>query len=86
MLRRDALASLAASGAGLLLAGCKPASPLADALAPVIDVGALLHALTDYTLRPGEGPAVLASFQGARFTTPVDPTIQPTDFDPEVDA
>ncbi len=86
MLRRDALASLAASGAGLLIGGCKPSSPLADATAPAIDVGSMLHQLTDYTLRPGEAPAVLASFQGNRFTTAVDPTIQPADFDADTDA
>jgi hypothetical protein len=85
MLRRDALATLAVSGAGILLGGCSPAAAPVDAASP-IDIGSLLHQLTDYTLRPNEGSAVLASLQGNRFTAAVDPTIQPTDFDAETDA
>jgi hypothetical protein len=84
MLRRDAIASLAVSGAGILLGGCTPAH--APEAASAIDIGSLLHQLTDYTLRPNEGSAVLASLQGNRFTAAVDPTIQPTDFDAETDA
>jgi hypothetical protein len=85
MLRRDAIASLAVSGAGILLGGCTPAHA-PESAASGIDVGSLLHQLTDYSLRPGEGAAVLASLQGNRFTAAVDPTIQPTDFDADADA
>jgi hypothetical protein len=84
MLRRDAIASLAVSSAGILLGGCTPGHPPASA-ASGIDIGSLLHELTDYTLRPGEGAGVLESLQGNRFTASVDPTIQPTDFDAESD-
>jgi hypothetical protein len=83
MLRRDAIASLAVSSAGILLGGCTHASPEA---ASAIDIGSLLHQLTDYTVRPGEGASVLASLQGNRFTAAVDPTIQPADFDADCDA
>jgi hypothetical protein len=41
--------------------------------------------LNGLDLSPGEGPAVLASFASARFPAAVDPTIQPTDFDADVD-
>jgi hypothetical protein len=85
MLRRDAIASLAVSGAGMLLGGCT-AKPAPAEGSSAIDIGSLLHQLTDYTLRPGEGAAVLASMQSNRFTTTVDPTIQPTDFDADSDA
>ena len=84
MLRRDAIASLAVSGAGILLAGCTHAQ--APDTASAIDIGSLLHQFTDYTVRPGEGAAVLASMQANRFTATVDPTIQPTDFDADSDA
>ncbi len=83
MLRRDAIASLAVSSAGILLGACTHAPA---ETASTIDIGSLLHQLTDYTVRPGEGAPVLASLQGNRFTAAVDPTIQPADFDAETDA
>ncbi len=85
MLRRDAIASLAVSSAGILLGGCTPAHAPGGAISE-IDVGSLLRQLTDYTVRPGEGASVLESLQGNRFTATVDPTIQPADFDAESDA
>jgi hypothetical protein len=86
MQRRDALASLAVSGAGLLLGACAP-SPAASAHLSESQIGSVLQQLTGYTLRPGEGAAVLASLEGNRFTADVDPTVQPqSDFDPDVDA
>lgn len=86
MQRRDALASLAASGAGLLLGGCAPPAA-ANAGPSESQIGPLLQQLTGYTLRPGEGATVLASLEGNRYTAAVDPTIQPqSDFDPAVDA
>lgn len=84
MLRRDAIASLAVSGAGILLGGCTPTH--APDPTSAIDIGSLLHDLTDYTLRPGEGAGVLGSMRANRFTIAVDPTIQPTDFDADSDA
>ena len=84
MLRRDAIASLAVSSAGILLGGCTPGH--APKAASAIDIGSLLHQLTDYTVRPGEGASVVESLQANRFTAAVDPTIQPTDFDAESDA
>lgn len=85
MERRDALATLAASGAGLLLNGCSP-QPATTGRPSDAHIGLLLSGLTPYTLGPGEGAAVQASLDGNRFTAAVDPTIQPqSDFDPDVD-
>jgi hypothetical protein len=85
MQRRDALASLMTSGAGLLLGACS--SPPASSEGPSeAQIGVLLQQLTGYTLRPGEGAKVQASLDGNRFTAAVDPTIQPqSDFDPDID-
>jgi len=89
MQRRDALASLAASGAGILLGGCTPSAASraeSDANSEAL-IEPMLSQLTGYSVRPGEAAAVLASLNGSRFTAPVDPTIQPqSDFDPDVDA
>jgi hypothetical protein len=40
--------------------------------------------LVGMELGAGEGAAVLASFNGNRFTADVDPKIQPTDFDADL--
>ncbi len=84
MKRRDALVSIAASGAGMLLGACA-APPAPDGDLSDEQLGALLR-LAGYQMAPGEGAKILASFKGNRFTTDVDPTIQPqSDFDPDVD-
>jgi hypothetical protein len=86
MQRRDALASLAVSGAGILLGACSTPSAAGEGPSEA-QIGILLRQLTGYELRPGEGAKVLASLQGSRYTGAVDPTIQPqSDFDPDVDA
>lgn len=83
MKRREALVSLVVSGAVAALPACSspaPATGLSEA-----QLRAMLR-LNGLELRPGESSAVLASFNGSRFTTAVDPGIQPTDFDADVDA
>ena len=83
MKRRDALVTLAASGAAAVWPACasKPADEgLSDA-----QMRAMLQ-LNGMDLRPGEGPQILASFNASRFPASVDPTIQPqSDFDAAVD-
>jgi hypothetical protein len=45
---------------------------------------AVVQELGGFELKPGEGPAVLASLKGSRYTKDVDPTVQPqSDFDPD---
>jgi hypothetical protein len=84
MKRRDALVSLAVSGAGVLWAGCggqEPSGGLSEQ-----QVGLLVHELTGSELQPGQASQVLASLKGNRFTADVDPTIQPqSDFDADTD-
>ena len=85
MKRREALVSIALSGTTILLPGCAPSPAPADTLSER-DIQALLR-LQGVTLEPGEGAHVLTSFMSSRFTTAVDPTVQPqSDFDPEVDS
>jgi hypothetical protein len=68
--RRDALIAVAA------LAACS-AGPQDDFQVVVREIGG-------FELKPGEGPAVLASLKGSRYIVDVDPTIQPqSDFDPD---
>jgi hypothetical protein len=45
----------------------------------------LLRQMAGLELQPGEAPKVLASFRLNRFIRKVEPTIQPQDFDPELD-
>jgi hypothetical protein len=85
MKRRDALVSLAVSGAGVLWAGCganqAPTAGLTEQ-----QVGLLVRELTGSELQPGQASQVLASLKGNRFTADVDPTIQPqSDFDADTD-
>jgi hypothetical protein len=71
MNRRDALISLA------VLTACATSTPDDDLQAVMREYGG-------FELKPGEGPAVLASLKGSRFIEDVDPTIQPqSDFDPD---
>jgi hypothetical protein len=71
MKRRDMLVSLAA------LAAC--AGDPSDS-----DLQAVVRQMGGFELKPGEGPAVLASLKGSRYIVDVDPTIQPqSDFDPD---
>ena len=70
MNRRNALISLAA------LAACTPG--------PQDDFQVVVRELGGFELKPGEGPAVMASLKGSRYTVDIDPTVQPqTDFDPD---
>jgi hypothetical protein len=82
--RREALLSVAVTAAGMAM-GCSgehaDGAELSDA-----QVDLMLRHLAGYQLGPGEGAHVRQSFAGSRFTTAVDPTIQPqADFDPAVD-
>jgi hypothetical protein len=81
MKRRDALKSLVVSGAAAALpagAGTEPTELSEDQLRAMLR-------LVGMELGAGEGAAVLASFNGNRFTADVDPKIQPTDFDADLD-
>jgi len=70
MNRRDALIAVAA------LAACSPG--------PQDDLQVVVRELGGFELKPGEGPAVLASLKGSRYTVDIDPTVQPqSDFDPD---
>jgi hypothetical protein len=70
MNRRDALISLA------VLTACSPG--------PEDDLQVVVREIGGFELKPGEGPAVLASLKGSRYTVDIDPTIQPqSDFDPD---
>jgi hypothetical protein len=82
--RRDALVSIAWSGAALVLPGCASSQASHEGLSDD-QLRAMLQ-LNGMDLQPGEGPKVLASFTAGRYTTAVDPTVQPqSDFDPDVD-
>jgi hypothetical protein len=82
--RRDAVVSIAVSGAALVLGGCATSQAPHDGL-PEEQLRALLQ-LNGMDLQPGEGPKVLASFTSNRYTAAVDPMIQPqSDFDADVD-
>jgi hypothetical protein len=84
MKRRDALVSMALSGAAVVLPGCATSRSEGGVLSEE-QLRAMLQ-LTGMDLQPGEAPAVLASFTGSRFTAAVDPTTQPqSDFDADVD-
>lgn len=83
MKRRDALVSLAVSGAVAILPSCARVGASPDNLTEG-QMRAILR-LNGLDLKPGEGAAVLASLMSSRFPASVDPTIQPTDFDPDVD-
>jgi hypothetical protein len=70
MNRRNALISLAA------LAACSPGAQ--------DDLQVVVRELGGFELKPGEGPAVMASLKGSRYTVDIDPTVQPqSDFDPD---
>jgi hypothetical protein len=83
MKRRDVLVTLAMSGAVAMLPDCARVEAAPGVLTEE-QMRALLR-LNGLDLSPGEGPAVLASFNSSRFPAAVDPTIQPTDFDADVD-
>ena len=73
MKRRDAIGSLAALTA---LAACSPG--------PQDDFQVVVREMGGFELKPGEGPAVMASFKDSRYTVDIDPTVQPqADFDPD---
>jgi len=82
MKRRDALKSLVVSGAAVAV----PAGANATTTGELSEeqLRAMLR-LVGMELGAGEGAAVLATFNRARFTMPVDPTIQSADFDADVD-
>jgi hypothetical protein len=83
MKRREALVSLAVSGAALIApAYGREVSPkdLSDE-----QIRAMLR-LNGLDLAPGEGAKVRASLALNRFVIPVDPSLQPADFDADVDA
>lgn len=71
------------SGAVAILPDCASVAPSPGALTDE-QMRALLR-LNGLDLTAGEGPAVLASFTASRFPATVDPTIQPVDFDADVD-
>jgi hypothetical protein len=81
--RRDVLLSLAMTGAIAVLPDCAPVEASTDSLSEA-QMRAMLR-LNGLDLKPDEAGAVLASFTSSRFPGAVDPTIQPTDFDPDVD-
>lgn len=84
MKRREALVSLAVSGASVVLTAC--ATGQVSSAGPSEDqVRLLVRALDGVDLQPGQAPQVLASLKANRFTADVDPTIQPADFDPDLD-
>ena len=83
MKRRDALVALAMSGAIAILPDCARVEAAPSALTEE-QMRALLR-LNGLDLTAAEAPAVLASFTASRFPAAVDPTIQPTDFDADVD-
>jgi len=59
MNRRDALLSLA------VLVACAPG--------PEDDLQVVVREIGGFELKPGEGPAVLASLKGNRYTKDIDP-------------
>lgn len=68
----------------MALPGC--AAPVGAPGALTDDQLRAMLRLNGVDLGPDEGPKVLASFAGSRFTAVVDPMIQPnSDFDPAVD-
>ena len=71
------------TGAIAILPDCTPVEASAEALSEA-QMRAMLR-LNGLDLKPEEARAVLASFTSSRFPATVDPTIQPTDFDPDVD-
>ena len=84
MKRRDALLSLAMSVAVAAVSSW-PAPARANQGLSEEQLGTLLGQMVGLELRPGEAPKVLASIRLNRFTRRVEPTIQPHDFDPELD-
>jgi hypothetical protein len=83
MNRRDALRSLAGTGAALTLEGCTPTPP--DTLNDV-NIERLTLALTGVTLKPGQAAGVREMLRTLRFKGRVDPAVQPSvEFNPEVD-
>jgi hypothetical protein len=83
--RRDLVVSLAASGLGIALgpwvAAGRPNEELSEEQLRMI-----LRELAGFDLPAAEAPKVLAAFKLNRFTTKVDPIVQPqADFDPEVE-
>jgi hypothetical protein len=85
MNRRDALRSLAGTGAALTLEGCtkapaQPGPPTDD------DIERVALALTGVGLKPGQAAGVREMLRTMRFNGTVDPAVQPSlIFDPEVD-
>lgn len=82
MKRRDALKSFVVSGAAVALPAAATAPPTTELSED--QLRAMLR-LVGMELRPGEGAAVFASFKASRFTLDVDPKVQTTDFDADVD-
>jgi len=62
-----------------------PASAQANQMLSEEQLGTLLRQMVGIELGPGEAPKVLASLRLNRFTRRVEPTIQPQDFDPELE-
>ena len=83
MKRRDAVVSLAITGAAALLPACTRVQASSDSLTE--DQMRAMLRLNGLDLQPGEAAAILASFNSSRFSVAVDPTVQPTDFDADVD-
>ena len=85
MNRREAVVSVAMAGVAIALPGCAVSGNQGSGVLTDEQMRAMLR-LNGMDLEPGEGPKVLASFVGSRFTAQVDPTIQPqADFDADVD-
>ena len=85
MRRRDALLSLAISGA-VAATSSWPASAQAEQMLSEEQLAMLLRQMVGMELRPDEAPKVLASLRLNRLTRRVEPTIQPQDFDPELES
>ena len=84
MKRREVLVSMALSGAAMALPGCAKVQAPAEGLSED-QLRAMLQ-LNGMDLQPDEAPKVRASFLAGRFTTAVDPAVQPqSDFDADVD-
>jgi hypothetical protein len=85
MNRRDALRSLAGTGAALTLEACRHAPAPAGTLTDP-DIERMVLALTGVVLKPGQVAGVREMLRTMRFTGRVDPAVQPSlVFDPEVD-
>jgi len=85
MNRRDALRSLAGTGAALTLEGCTRA-PVSPTMPTDTDIERVALALTGVVLKTGQAAGVREMLRTMRFMGRVDPAVQPSlVFDPEVD-